>query len=472
MSKKAAPVEDEQGAGPRALEVERSVLGAAMLYPEAADYIVDAIPPAVFFRQGHQVLFGIIKALRDANLTVDLVGVKEKLGKKKLDDLGGASYLASLVDGVPRRSNLGHYAAILRDLYAKRELLHWAKDVEISVRETDLSSKAILAEADKTLIALQAGDTHGRMQDLRETSAALMTDLDYRCNHRGELTGVETGFASINQLTGGWNAGDLVVIAARPSVGKSTFAVNTALAAAKSGARVAFFSLEMRRLQLEYRMLSGLSGIPLQRLLGGWLASHDPAWPALSNALAVMHDAPIFIDDTGGRTYWDVRSECRRLRSEGGLQLVVIDYVQLMPGTLDRRGATRNEEVTDISRRLKTMCDELGVCTILLSQLNRGAEGRADPRPKLTDLRESGALEQDADLVCFIHRKNHRESGVNQFIIEKQRQGSTGTVNITLDRDTCLFTDGGETPAPDPVVEQAEKKERQQKMFKRRAHSN
>lgn len=470
MSKKAL-VEDE-AAGPRNPECERSVLGAALLYPEAADYVADSMRQEWFFRHGHRTIYAIIKALRDANTAVDLVGVKEKLGPKQLTDIGGAGYLASLVDGVPRRSNLGHYGEILRDLHAKRALLTFARELEASVRETDLSSKAILADADKTILALQSGDTHGRMQDLRETSSALMSDLDYRCNHRGELTGVDTGFKSINDLTSGWNAGDLVVIAARPSIGKTSFVINTLAAAGMAGARAAMFSLEMKRLQIEYRFLSSLSGVPLSRLLGGWLATHDPSWPALSAAMATMHDAPIFIDDTGGRTYWDIRSECRRLRSESGLQLVVIDYVQLMPGTLDRRGATRNEEMTDISRRLKTMADELGVCVILLSQLNRGAEGRADPRPKLTDLRESGALEQDADIVGFIHRKNHRESGVNQFIVEKQRNGPTGTVNITFDRETCRFTDGGEMPAPDPVEQEAERKASQARIIKRRAHSS
>jgi replicative DNA helicase len=181
----------------------------------------------------------------------------------------------------------------------------------------------------------------------------------------------------------------------------------------------------------------------------------------------------IDIDDTTSRTAWDIRSACRRLKGDGGLDLVVVDYVQLMPGSLERRGSSRNEEVTDISRRLKALADELGVPLLVLSQLSRAADGRADPRPKLSDLRESGSLEQDADLVCFLHRKHHKEGGPTEFILDKQRNGPTGTIMLTLDRDITLFTNGGEPlPAPTPAEKQAERKVRQLSFIKqRRAHS-
>lgn len=459
---------DEQAAGPRNLEVERSALGAALLYPEAADYVADNLQADCFFRVAHQIVFRAIKALRDRNVSVDPVTVKEQLGVEQLDEAGGPSYLAQICAGVPRRSNLGHYADILRELRTRRALLAFAGGLQTTILETDVSSTVLLEDADRTVLGLQAGQTHGRMASLRETSDKLLEDLEYRVKHIGELTGIETGFPSINEQTLGWQRGDLIVLAARPSIGKTTFVINTVNAASRAGAKAAVFSLEMRRIQLEYKMLASLSGVPLSRLLGGHLASHDPAYVKINQALEVMHSSPIQIDDTAARTFWDIRAACRRLKSEGGLDLVVIDYVQLMAGTLDRRGATRNEEITDISRRLKVLADEMKVAIILLSQLNRGAEGRSDPRPKLSDLRESGALEQDADLVCFIHRKNHRESGPNEFIIEKQRNGPTGTVIVTLDRDIGLFTDGGVMPVPTTTEKVEERKAKQVSIFKNR----
>lgn len=254
-------------------------------------------------------------------------------------------------------------------------------------------------------------------------------------------------------------------------------ALNSAFAAAESQRhdgtkrRVAIFSMEMRRLQLEYRWLSALTNIDLSRVAGGYIREDE--WPRVAEAMQRMVDADIHIDDTASRTVWDIRAECRRLKSEGGLDLVVIDYIQLMPGTLDRKGATRNEEVTHISRTLKVLADDLGVPFLVLSQLNRASETRSDPRPKLSDLRESGALEQDADIVMFLHRKNHRVSGTTQAIFEKQRNGPTGTVNLTLTRETCLFTDGGEDPPPPTPEEQAqEQKARAGRFVKRRAHSS
>lgn len=297
------------------------------------------------------------------------------------------------------------------------------------------------------------------MQSLRTSAPALYTDLEWRVAHKGELTGIDTGYPSINELTLGWQHGDLIVIGARPSIGKTTFVLNSAVHAATAGKRVAVFSLEMRRIQLEYRIVAQLSQIPLSRILGGHIGDVD--YPHISHALGLMAELPLEIDDRSGQNFWDVRGACRRLKAEGGLDAVIVDYVQLMPGSLERRGATRNEEITDISRRFKVLADELEVPIILLSQLTRENEKRTDPRPKLSDLRESGALEQDADIVAFLHRKNHREGGVTNFIIEKQRNGPTGTVNLTLVRDVTTFLDGGEEPVePKPEPEPTKKRER------------
>jgi replicative DNA helicase len=311
----------------------------------------------------------------------------------------------------------------------------------------------VIARADRELIDLQRGRA-AELEDVRTTSDRLFAVIESNVARKGQLHGIETGFPSINAQTYGWMPGDLIVIAARPSIGKTVFALNTSVAAARAGAHVAFFSLEMRTEQLEYRLLTALSGVPGDRIKSGYLG--EPDFAKLSDAMGVLAGLPIFISDRGRQTVWDVRSACRRVKSEHGLQLVVIDYVQLMAGSLERRGANRQEEITDISRRLKDLADELSVPILLVSQLNRGAETRADPRPKLSDLRESGALEQDADLVCFLHRKHHRVGGTTNFILEKQRNGPTGTVNLTLDRETQQFTDGGEDE-PAQVASEAER---------------
>jgi replicative DNA helicase len=280
-------------------------------------------------------------------------------------------------------------------------------------------------------------------------------DLDYRSKHKGELTGLTSGYASIDQLTSGWQNGDLVVIAARPSIGKTALTLNMACAASDVGKQVAFFSLEMRRSQLQKRLLAHLSGVPMNLILSGDLAENNYA--RLANAMEVYGKLTINVNDRARQTVGDIRTACRLLKSQKRLDLVIIDYFQLMAGS-SPKGSNRNEQLTEISRRLKVLADEVSCPVILLSQLNRAGDTRSDKRPILSDLRDTGALEQDADLVGFLHRKHHREDGVTQFIIEKQRNGPGGTVNLTIRRDTQTFEDGGVEPdqpalaeAPEPV---------------------
>ena len=451
---------------PANLEAERSILGAILLHPEGFDRATPVVAARDFFRDAHKRIFASMCRLTERHAAIDFVTLKDDLGRhSELDDVGGPAYITALVDGVPRSTNIEHYAQVVKEKATLRGLITAAGKILSDAYEAADPAADQLARADKLLVDLQAGHEGGRMVDLRASSRRLLVDLEQRVAHKGELIGLDTGFTSINDLTFGWQAGDMIVIAARPSIGKTTFALNSALAGAKAGKRVAVFSLEMRHAQLEYRALSHLSGVPLTRVLSGYVP--DAAWNPLSTAMLLMENLNVHIDDRAGQSAWDIRTACRRLKAEGGLDLVVIDYVQLMPGALERRGATRNEEVTDISRRIKALAGDYNVPVLLLSQLNRAADARSDPRPKLSDLRDSGALEQDADLVCFLHRKNHRESGVTQFIMEKQRNGPTGTVNLTIDRDTTTFTDGGEEPAQAPP----EDAPKQAGMFKRRAHS-
>jgi len=451
------PVDRDTFILPHSLEAEKATLGAALVSTAAADYLVDHLQPPAFFRRVHQLIFECIRELRAADAAIDFITLREKLeARGKHEDVGGPVYISALADG-GTSGNVAHYVGVIKDLHLKRVLVAHANQTIALVAEASHAATAIVIDADRRLIELQAGHTESRMQSLRASSAALSKDLEWRVNHQGELTGPTSGFASIDELTLGWQRGDLVVIGARPSIGKTTFALNSAVAAARTGARVAVFSLEMRRLQLEYRILAQLSGVPLTRVLGGHLGEHD--YKLIADAMCVMGDLPLSIDDRSGQTVWDIRGACRGLKAEAGLDIVVVDYVQLMPGTVERKGATRNEEITDISRRLKELADEIACPILLLSQLTRESEHRSDPRPKLKDLRESGALEQDADLVCFLHRKNHREGGTTNFIIEKARNGPGGTVNLTLDRDVTTFADGGEE-APAPPAPEPEKKQR------------
>lgn len=457
------PARDPEGIVlPHNLEAEKASLGAAILASTAADYISDHLTPGDYFRRAHRRLFETIQGLRRRSVTIDLVTLKEALGAKGLDEVGGPAYISSLVDGVPHGTNIDHYCGILKDLHARRALYQFADLTCNHVAAGSHSGAELLEDADRRLMDLQAGHLDGRVLSLRETSSALMARLQWHHDHRGELLGVSTGYASIDGTASGWQKGDLTVIGARPSIGKTTFLLCTAVAVAKllqlAGveAAVLLFSFEMTRDQLEFRILSILSGIPLERLRNGNIMSQE--WAILSVAVALMAELPILIDDTSGLTRWQIRSTCRRVKAERGLALVGIDYVQLIPGSLDRRGATRTEELTDVSRGLKELAKEVQVPILLLSQLSRPKSmwGK-DPEPQLTDLRDCGALEQDADNVAFLHRKDHRAGGATAFLLKKQRNGPTGSMMLSLDRDIVTFTDAPDaTLAPAPKADAAD----------------
>lgn len=445
---------------PHNLEAERSVLGAILIENAAFHSVASLIRPAHFFRDAHRRIFKAIWQIADLNKQIDLVTLKETLEQNNdLEEVGGPVYIASLVDGVPRSTNASYYAEIVKDKAALRSLIVGTGKIRDRAYAADAPARDIVAWAEQQVFDIANGHIESRLQDLRGSGRTLYEDLEFRVKHRGEVTGVETGFPSINELTHGWQPGDLIFVAARPSIGKTTFVINSGVAAAKAMRRVAVFSMEMKRKQLEYRILSQLSGVPLSRMLAGAIGGGETDagdYAKIREALEVMHDLPIAIDDTPARTLWDIRSACRQMKAEGGLDLVVIDYVQLMKGTLELKQFNRNAELTDISNRLKALAGELEVPVIVLSQINRRSLDRPDPRPKMSDLKDCGAFEQDADCVVLLHRKNHREGGVTNVIFEKQRNGPTGTVNVTLDRDIVTFTDGGEEPAPAPEPEAPE----------------
>lgn len=462
---------------PKNLEAERAVLGAILLENHAYEKIAKKVDAGDFFRDAHRRIYEAIERLLEhPDGVADMVTIREDLKRRgDLEEAGGPVYISALIDGFPRSSNIEHYAAIVREKSTLRRLIKATDRIQYAAYAGEEPAAHILTMADRSIVDLQAGALGGRMLSLSQTHAAYCETLDARIANKGELTGLDTGFKEINKITLGWQKKDTILIAARPSIGKTAFVLNTARSMAESfrpktteQCHVAIFSLEMRRELLEDRFLSSLTGLPASLLRGGYVFGDDQM-AILSTGLARMRALPIHIDDTKGRNVFEIRAECRRLKSEHGLDAVIIDYVQLMAGSLDRRGATRNDEMTDISRRLNIMFGELNVAGLVLSQLSRASESRPDPRPKLSDLRESGALEQDADLCCFLHRKNHKEDGLTYFIVEKARNGPTGTINLTLDRQITRFDDFDGEPPPEPAPTPEEKKARQESFFRKRS---
>lgn len=440
MTKRGPRKDEAERVTPASIEAEKAVIGAVLINPALLPQATGILKADQFWRRKHQDIWSAIVRLADERrIDPDPLTVQDELARAGLlEDVGGAAYVLGLTDGVPRSSNIAHYAHIVREKWLLRQLIRVGSACVDGAYADEAVAAELINDADGEIVALQKGTISGRLVDLRTRGVARYDRLEHSVEHRGELRGIDTGFESLNQTTFGWNRGDMIVIAARPSMGKTAFVLNAAVAACRSGKRVALFSMEMRTQQIEDRILAALSGLPLERLKGGFIGEGDTRLAI--EAMGEFDRLPLFVDDRGSMTVWDIRASCRRLRAEEGLDLVVVDYVQLVQGSLDRRNPTRNEEMTDISRRLKVLADEVQCPVIVLSQLKRLEHGR---RPTLQDLRESGSLEQDADLVCFLHRKDHRQSGKTQFIIEKDRNGSTGTVNLTLDRETQRFADAG-----------------------------
>lgn len=377
---------------PQNLEAERAVLGSILVNNAAFHRVAPIVKADDFFRRAHQAVYQSMVVLVDTDrVHVDLVTLKDHLAKRGLlDECGGPAYIAALTDGVPRSANAEYYAGIVAEFSRLRALIRIGNEMVSGAYAASQPAQDLITAADRAIVGLQRGGYSDRLRKLGDGAYPLMEDIERRADNRGQLTGVDTGFHSINELTLGWQIGDMNIIAARPSIGKTSLVLNSAIAAARSGKHVAIFSLEMRLRQLEYRMLSTLSQIPLTRIKGGFMGDDDKR--RVYAAAGEMREFPIYIDDRGDQSAWDIRAACRRLKAEGALDLVVIDYVQLMRGTSDRKAANRNEELGDISRRVKVLADDVSVPILLLSQLSRAGDARSDKRPQLSDLRDSGCI--------------------------------------------------------------------------------
>ena len=424
---------------PHNLEAERCVLGAVLINNHAFNQASEIIDSEDFYRDAHRRIFDRMVSLSERSLPIDLVTLKDELGRAgELDDVGGPAYIAGLTDGVPRSANIEHYARIVKERSTLRRLIQATSDVLARAHDAEEDADLLLDEAERSIFAIADDRMRTgfvKVGDLVDAGYQMIEKLQQQ---RGLVTGVPSGFTDLDEMTSGFQPSDLIIVAARPAMGKTSFVLNMALnAATQADKTIGIFSLEMSKEQLFMRMLTSEARVDQHRFRGGFLGEQDYA--RLVDAFARLHDAKVYLDDTPSAGILEMRAKCRRLKMEHGLDLIVIDYLQLMQGR--GRFESRQQELATISRNLKILAKELHVPIIALSQLSRATETRSDHRPQLSDLRESGALEQDADIVMFIFREemypvegqvNPETEGVAEIIIGKQRNGPTGTVRLTF----------------------------------------
>ncbi|MEQ1727247.1 MAG: replicative DNA helicase [Vicinamibacterales bacterium] len=431
---------------PHNLEAERSVLGAILLHNDAFNTAVETVDSNDFYRDAHRRIFDKMVHLAERGEAIDLVTLKEALNKAgDLDAVGGPAYISALVDGVPRSTNVEHYARIIKEKSTLRSLIYSANKILTNAYDAEEDADTILDQAESAIFAIadkKIRDGFVSLKDLAETS---LDTIEKLASRKELVTGVPTGFTDLDEMTSGLQSSDIVIVAARPSMGKTSLVLNMAQhVGTRTDKTVGIFSLEMSKEQLFLRMLTGEARIDAHRLRGGFLGERD--WGKLSQALGTLSEAKIFIDDTPSIGVLEMRAKCRRLQAEHGLHMVIIDYVQLMQGR--GRFENRSLELASISRSLKGLAKELRVPILVLSQLSRASETRSDHRPQLSDLRESGALEQDADVVIFISREDQyadknapptESTGTAELIIAKQRNGPTGVVKLAFIREFTRF---------------------------------
>ena len=433
---------------PHSLEAESSVIGGLLLDNTAWDKIGDVLIDADFYRYEHRLVFAAVSTMINANRATDVITVFEHLQTQgKADEIGGLAYLNSLAQYVPSSANIRRYAEIVRERSILRKLISVSDEIATSAMSTKGKPvPLILDEAEQKIFNI--GEEGQRMrqgfQSMGNLVVQLLDRVEEMSQNPNDITGVPTGFFDLDRMTSGMQAGDLIVLAARPSMGKTALAINIAEnVALKEGLPVAVFSMEMGASQLAIRIVGSIGRIDQTRLRTGKLL--DEEWPRLTEAVERLRNVSLSIDETPGLTPSELRANARRLaRSCGKLGLVVVDYLQLMTGSSGGDGDNRATELGEISRGLKMLAKELQCPVIALSQLNRGVEQRTDKRPMMSDLRESGAIEQDADVIMFIYRddyynKDSKEPGVAEIIIGKQRNGPTGTVKLTFLKPITKF---------------------------------
>ncbi|SUZ58426.1 uncharacterized protein METZ01_LOCUS11280 [marine metagenome] len=427
---------------PHNLEAEKAVLGAVLIDNEQFNRAAELIDSPDFYRHAHQQIFDKMVSLTDRDEVIDLVTLKEELNRAgNLNEVGGPAYIAALVDGVPKSTNVEYYAKIVKEKATLRSLIGSANKILTTAYQAEVEPEVQLDQAESEIFQIADGRLTEGFQSLRDLVPGGLDTLEKLQNQQGFLTGVPSGFTDLDNKTSGFQPSDLVIIAARPSMGKTSLALNIAQhVATKTEKTVGVFSLEMSKQALFLRMLTSEARVDARQFRGGFLGSEE--YKKLSEALGVLGEARVFIDDSTSLSVLEMRAKARRLKSEHGLHLLIIDYLQLMQGR--GRFENRNLELASISRSLKGLAKELGVPVIALSQLSRAPESRSEHRPQLSDLRESGALEQDADVVLFIYREDvydHKPENENtaEVIIGKQRNGPVGTVRLAFLKEITRF---------------------------------
>jgi replicative DNA helicase len=430
---------------PHSIEAEQSVLGGLMLDNRAWDQIADRLRESDFYRHDHRLIYRVMSRLSEQNKPLDVLTVSESLRElHELDNAGGEVYLFELANNTPSVANIRAYADIVRERSVLRQLIATANEIAgCAFNPQGRSSTELLDEAERQVFAIsEQGSRAGGPANINEFLAKTMERIDQLANSDDPITGIPSGYHDLDSMTSGLQRSDLVIIAGRPSMGKTTFAMNIAEhVVMKSKLPVLIFSMEMPGESIVMRLLSSLSRIDQLKIRTGKIEEQD--WPRVISTVSMLSEAPLFIDDTPALSPVELRARARRLMKEHGqIGMIVIDYLQLMqvPGNSENRTA----EISEISRSLKSLAKELNVPVVALSQLNRGLEQRADKRPVMSDLRESGAIEQDADLIVFIYRDevyndNSPDKGTAEIIIAKQRNGPIGKVRLTfLGQYTCF----------------------------------
>ena len=431
---------------PHNLEAERSVLGAILVHNDAFNLAAQVIDAADFYRDAHRRIFDRMVSLNERHQAIDFVTLKEELARGgDLDEVGGPAYVASLADGVPRATNVEYYARIVKEKATLRNLIYAANKILSNAYEADQESDLILDEAESAIFSVADDRMKAGFVPMRDLVKESFPKIEQLFEQKRLITGVPTGFVDLDEMTRGFQKGDLVIIAARPSMGKTSLVLNVAqyVALQPDQGAVGVFSLEMSKESLFLRLLTSEAQIDSHRLMSGAIGQKD--YSRISHALETLSAMKLHIDDTANIGVLEMRAKARRLQADQhGLSLLVVDYIQLMSGR--GRFENRTLELASISRSLKGLAKELSVPVVVLSQLSRAPEARSDHRPQLSDLRESGALEQDADVVLMIYREdaynrdpNHPDAGTAELIVAKQRNGPTGVVRLAFLREQTRF---------------------------------
>ncbi len=437
-------MEDMTRIPPHSVESEQSILGSILLDKDAMITVTETIRPDDFYKEAHKIIYECMIKLSNKNEPIDLITLTEELRRQgHLDDIGGITYITSLSTIVPTTSNVKYYADIVKEKSVLRKLIKASNDIINLGYDGSTKIEDVLDKAEKKIFDISQEKASDDFKSINSVLMDAYDMIEHLYTNKTEMTGVTTGFTDLNKKINGMQRTDLLLIAARPAMGKTAFSLNLVQnAALKGDASVAVFSLEMSKEQLVQRMLSSQSNVELSKLKTGKLGEND--WPRIIDAMAVLSNAKIHIDDTPGIKISELRSKCRKLKIEQGLDLILIDYLQLMEG--EGNNESRQQEISKISRSLKVIAKELNCPVVALSQLSRAPEQRADHRPMLSDLRESGAIEQDADIVMFLYRDEyyHPDSdrkNIGEVIIAKNRHGETGAVELVWLGEVQKFAD-------------------------------